>query len=85
MVKVILFFSVSLLSACNYEANERERIRKLEWERPCADDASLLATTAGSPNSLTCTNKYHRMRFEVQHARSGEEIGVLVVCECERK
>jgi hypothetical protein len=83
MVKIFPFV-LFILSACSVQ-NMEEREAKKQWEGRCSDTASLLATTAGSPNYLACTNKMHRMRFEVQHATSGEEIGVLVVCECERK
>ena len=65
---------------------EREEYVKNEWEGNCHDEAMLLATTVGSPDEFKCPNKLHHMRFEVQpKAKSGEEIGVLVVCECEHK
>lgn len=54
------------------------------WNEPCADKASLLATTAGSPSYMTCPNKLHRMRVQVATTSSNEEIGALVFCECER-
>lgn len=49
----------------------------------CQDSATLVATTAGSPNGATCPNRHHRMRV-VPATLAGEEIGATVFCECER-
>jgi len=57
------------------EADER-------WNGPCADESTLVATTAGSPNSFTCWNKHHRMRVDPVTKASNEEIGALVFCQC---
>jgi hypothetical protein len=78
---------LTILTGCNYEAKQEEA-RRQELDRiyngPCRDEASLLATTAGSPNSLTCPNRQHRMRVEIKTSPSNEEIGALVFCECQR-
>lgn len=50
----------------------------------CADQASLLATTAGSPNFMTCPHPKHRMHVQVASVASNEEAAALVFCECER-
>lgn len=57
---------------------------KKEWFEPCHDESELLATTTGSPNSMKCPNRFHRMKVQVATTPSHEEIGALVFCECER-
>lgn len=52
------------------------------WNAECHDTSTLVATTAGSPNSATCTNKHHRMRVEAVTKASNEEMGAVVFCQC---
>lgn len=75
----ILF--VFALVGCELTATAEHRREREAWHGPCADSATLLATTGGSPNTAACPNKRHRMRSAVATAQ-GEEIGALVVCEC---
>lgn len=58
-----------------------ERQKREAWEGPCADSSTLVATSTGSPNAETCSNKRHKMRVQVTTI-SGNEIGALVFCEC---
>jgi hypothetical protein len=58
--------------------------RDAEWNGPCADTATLLATTSGSPSELACPNKRHKMRVTLASAPSNEEFGAVVFCECQR-
>lgn len=60
------------------------RLESEARERPCADQSTLLATTAGSPSFFQCPNKDHRMRVQVASAPSNEEGIALVFCECVR-
>jgi hypothetical protein len=62
--------------AARYAREKREA-----WEGPCADSATLVATSSGSPNTETCTNKRHKMRVQVTTI-SGNEVGAVVHCEC---
>jgi outer membrane biosynthesis protein TonB len=76
-----------LLTACGVEddaARQREVQRQKEWNEPCHDQSVLLATTAGSPNSLECPNKLHKMHVQVQTTKSNEEAAALVFCECQK-
>ena len=76
-----------LAMACDGPEQEEARQRAREeaaWSGPCADTSWLLATTAGSPDRATCTNKSHRMRVQVASSASNEEFGAVVFCECER-
>ena len=78
-----------LLAACdemNGAADARRAAdrKRQAWEAPCVDVATLLATTAGSPNETACPNKRHRMRVQVATTASNEEIGAVAFCECER-
>lgn len=65
--------------------NQEQWRREEEYRRngPCSDTSTLIATTAGSPSSVSCENRSHRMRVQPV-TRSGEEIGAVVFCECER-
>jgi hypothetical protein len=77
------------LAGCDYltgESNRRERVlrNKENWEKPCSDEAILLATTAGSPNEARCSNREHRMRIQVVTTQANEEIGSIAFCECQR-
>lgn len=58
---------------------EEERLRN----GPCSDTSTLIATTAGSPSSASCVNRLHRMHVQPV-TQSGEEVGAVVFCECER-
>ena len=66
----------------NYEEQAERRLAK-QWNEPCRDTLTLAATTAGSPNGATCTNKLHRMIVETKTV-GAEEIGVAVFCKCIR-
>jgi len=59
--------------------------REREWNEPCHDQSSLLATTAGSPNQFVCPNKNHRMEVQVATHPSNEEAAALVFCRCVRE
>jgi len=63
---------------CNYNYDGYRECLRL---RPCVNEATLVATTSGSPNGATCDNQHHRMRVEPV-TRAGEEIAALVFCEC---
>lgn len=60
-----------------------DRQRERDWNEVCHDEATLVATTSGSPNSHECPNRMHKMRVTVA-TKAGEEIGAVVFCECER-
>ncbi len=66
-----------------HEAEKREQERR-EREGPCSDQATLLATTTGSPSYYTCPNRRHRMHVQVATHPSNEEAAALVFCECDR-
>lgn len=70
----------------NDERQERERkaAEVEQYEGPCKDESSLLATTSGSPSALTCTNKLHEMQVQVATHPSSEEAAALVFCKCRR-
>lgn len=57
--------------------------RERDWNEPCHDVSTLVATTTGSPDSFECPNKLHRMRVAAS-TKSGEEVGAVVFCECVR-
>jgi hypothetical protein len=90
-VKALLL--LALVSACNMPSQEQEQererrrqqeLRDREWNEPCHDISSLLATTTGSPDYLECPNKRHHMRVTVATKATNEEAAALVFCECER-
>lgn len=83
MKGICLLVAVSAI-AC--ETEEQAALRKMreEWEAPCLDKTVLVATTAGSPNFATCTNKFHRMLVETASEPSKEEFAAVVFCRCER-
>ncbi len=62
---------------------ERARLADEERNGPCKDSATLLATTAGSPNYHVCPNRRHRMRIQIASAPSNEEFGAVAFCECQ--
>lgn len=75
----------ALVVACEDEDPVKRRERE-EWDGPCRDETWLLATTAGSPSSMKCTNnKLHRMSVEVATHPSNEEAAAVVFCKCERE
>lgn len=92
-----IFIALLLLTACGRDpisgcewstgSNEYEFqrcVQNYEYNKEaCQDSATLVATTAGSPNGATCPNRHHRMRV-VPATLAGEEIGATVFCECER-
>jgi hypothetical protein len=84
-----LFVSVFILIACESHDESHEskqkRYEREQWEKPCSDEAVLLATTSGSPNSFRCSNQRHRMRVQVATASSNEEAAALIFCECVRE
>ena len=86
MIMRLLVAVVFVLVGCDQAAHERadqaEAVRLL-WEGPCHDSATLLATTAGSPDREYCSNKRHRMRVQLSSGPSKEEFGALVFCECQ--
>jgi hypothetical protein len=74
---------LTILAGCDSADRQEEARLNRIYNGPCQDIASLLATTAGSPNSLTCPNRQHRMRVEIKTSPSNEEIGALFFCECQ--
>ena len=91
------FLVLALILACDtpggcgegtgFEGHRQYQHRtKLEgdeaWNAECHDTSTLIATTAGSPNTATCTNKHHRMHVEPVTKASNEEIGSLIFCQC---
>jgi hypothetical protein len=85
-ILVVCFAGAVIIGLFVYGLSAMETPRERQarqWTEPCADESALVATTAGSPNSFTCSNRNHRMRLEVK-TQSGEEIAALVVCECAR-
>ena len=65
-------------------ARQAAAAKDAAWNAPCADKATLLATTAGSPDASACTNKRHRMRVQVASVASKGEAAAVVFCECQR-
>ena len=61
----------------------RDRIEK--YNEPCHDFSVLLATTTGSPSTIECPNKLHKMRIQIASAPSKEEFGAVAFCECQDK
>ena len=75
-----------LISACDTETDAQLAARwdREEWNGRCRDEATLVATTSGSPSSTRCPNRLHRMRVQVASSPSNEEFGAVVFCECTR-
>jgi hypothetical protein len=71
------------LTGCDGES-EWEKQERLAWSAPCKDEATLLATTAGSPSVKKCPNRLHVMQVQVATQASNEEAAALVFCRCER-
>jgi hypothetical protein len=78
-----LLACVGCLETRDETAQRREDEQQKQWNEPCRDTLTLAATTAGSPNGATCTNKLHRMIVETKTV-GAEEIGVAVFCKCVR-
>jgi hypothetical protein len=71
----------SAATACdNYEAD-----RKREWEAPCRDESTLIATTAGSPDRAVCPNRQHKMRVAVTSGSTPNNAAAVIFCECTPK
>lgn len=68
----------SVNATAKREAQEEEE-RAFNGE--CHDEATLIATSAGSPDKARCLNRRHKMRIEVS-TKAGEEVGAVVHCEC---
>jgi hypothetical protein len=92
LIVIAGLLSVSLM-ACENEMERRQVIEYAKTEAlrlqetaklPCRDEVVLVATTAGSPNSHTCSHPQQKARVEVT-TKAGEEIGVTVFCECHRE
>ena len=79
---VVLFLGA--LPGCESQESVNKRYARELYEGPCHDESSLLATTSGSPNSVTCPNRLHRMHVQVATHPSNEEAAALVFCQCER-
>jgi len=62
LMRVFIGFVFALVGCETTDTAEHRRAREA-WHGPCADSATLLATTSGSPNREACPNKRHRMRF----------------------
>jgi hypothetical protein len=86
----IVFVSILLLGCekdlcgnnIEFSPNAHARcVKDLQLNGPCLDTSTLVATTAGSPNGFSCSNKLHRMKVETK-VIAGEEIGALVFCQC---
>lgn len=81
-MRFLIFF---ILTACESpNLAEPVKNRQIQWDEPCHDQAILLATTTGSPDSFECSNRLHRMRVQVATNPSKEEAAALVFCECDR-
>lgn len=93
MMGVILVCAVVMFSGCQSNVPDEYgcfvgsynyypcRDKAIYNSDTCIDSATLVATTTGSPNEYSCTNKHHKMRVEAS-TKAGEEIGALVFCEC---
>lgn len=66
--------------AVRWARNDAKEIEEVS-KHPCVDQVTLIATTAGSPNSAKCKHPQQKARVEVA-TKAGEEIGVTVFCEC---
>ena len=83
-----LFF-VGLLAGCgDFDRREKDKLEaekqaERDWNGPCRDQSTLLATTAGSPSTFICSNKQHRMQVQIATHPSNEEAAALVFCKCE--
>jgi hypothetical protein len=86
LVVFLMFAACNRADGCGPETQEHadKRWAQEKWEAPCSDEATLLASTAGSPDHFKCPNKNHVMRVQVSTTPSHEEIGALVFCECAR-
>lgn len=80
-----LFWMIGAIDKAT-DAIDKATDRQHHEERlgPCRETATLVATTAGSPNEHTCPNVAHRMRVQVQTTATKEEVAAIVFCECVR-
>jgi len=67
------------------EQKEYDRERLEKYNEPCREYSVLLATTTGSPSTMECPNKLHKMRIQIASAPSKEEFGAVAFCECQDK
>jgi len=63
----------------DYECQDRARYNS----SVCMDSVTLVSTAAGTANGITCNNVHHRLRVEPVE-KSGNQIGTLVFCECQK-
>jgi len=86
MMRVWLLLTALTLAGCSCESVEesQKRQEREAWNGPCKDEATLLATTSGSPNSEQCVNRLHVMQVQVATHPSNEEAAALVFCKCDR-
>jgi hypothetical protein len=63
---------------------ERRNYENIERSRLCLDEATLLATAAGSPSQHQCPNVRHVMRVMVGSEATPNNYASLVACECDR-
>lgn len=80
----ILILLIQLTACDNPKVTDPNTQRQTMWTEPCHDEATLLATTTGSPDHIECSNRLHRMRVQVATNPSKEEVAALVFCECDR-
>ena len=84
---IMTLLSLSLfagsLAGCDGFVRREEKQAELDWNGPCRDQSTLLATTAGSPSTFICSNKQHRMQVQIATHPSNEEAAALVFCKCE--
>jgi hypothetical protein len=82
-----LLLLLSLAGCIETEDRRRydERQQALQAEElgtgRCIPKATLIATTAGSPNGARCPHPQHRARVEAT-TKGAEEIGAVLFCEC---
>jgi hypothetical protein len=79
-------FAVLLLvvGCAESEKNRHRQYEREIWEGPCHDESRLLATTAGSPDAMRCSNNLHVMQVHVTSLATKEEAAALVFCKCQR-
>jgi len=79
-----LLLTALTFAACEGPEAAQKRQELEAWNGPCKDEATLLATTSGSPNSEQCVNRLHVMQVQVATHPSNEEAAALVFCKCDR-
>lgn len=88
---VAVGFAVLVLSlsagGCNNADVEQQKLRADKAEAAlakavtCVDEATLLATTAGSPDAARCSSPRHVIEGAPISAGT-EEVGAMIVCRC---